>query len=337
MKISQLLLASTLLLLGVGCASATQTPVSNAPAPVIAPSTTAPTAAIVAPTTVAVSPVAYAPPSGADTASGVETPGRRRLMTATSKDGLAWTRTNAVITDQANVPDLLMAADGTLYLYFSGWTVGTKQNAMGVAVSKDQAKTWTFYGVEFSGSRTMEHSGDPDIVQLADGTFRMYSTSGLPGGGGTAIYYSEGTDGIHFDTKGIAFQADPPALDSNTYLVGSTWRMVTLSGQSMQSYDATSADGKTFVKASLTPYAIDGKPTVMSNVLSFDGGYRMYGFRRGDIRSFFSTDGISWKAETGIRLSLDEATGLESEYVKDPAVIQLNDGTYLMVYVTQIP
>lgn len=75
----------------------------------------------------------------------------------------------------------------------------------------------------------------------------------------------------------------------------------------------------------------------MSNVLPFDGGYRMYGFTMTDIRSLWSADGETWTEEDGVRLSLDESSGLESEYVKDPAVIRLADGTYLMVYVTQIP
>lgn len=34
---------------------------------------------------------------------------------------------------------------------------------------------------------------------------------------------------------------------------------------------------------------------------------------------------------------MDSATGLESNGVKDPAVVELADGQYLMVYVSAIP
>jgi len=36
-------------------------------------------------------------------------------------------------------------------------------------------------------------------------------------------------------------------------------------------------------------------------------------------------------------LELDLESGFEEEKVKDPAVVQLSDGSYLMVYVTKIP
>ncbi len=341
MKNSLLSVVTAIILLGTGCSSSSQPLARPSLPPARVESTSEATPSTPTTTVATTAPAAaletYVPPTGADKSSGVETPGRRRLMTATSKDGLTFAKTNEIVTDQANVPDFVMASDGTLYLYFSGWTVGEKNNAMGVAISKDQGATWAFHNVEFSGASDMSHSGDPDIALLDDGTFRMYSTSGIPRTMTTAIYYSEGTDGIHFATKGIAFQADPQALDSNTYLVGSTWHMMTLSGQTMQTYEATSADGKTFAKASRKQYAIGGENMVMSNVSEIDGGYRMYGFTRTDIRSYFSADGATWTADPGVRLALDASSGLEDEYVKDPSVIRLQDGTYLMAYVTQIP
>lgn len=337
MNKSFLTAVAAVVLLGAGCTSSSQ-PLARPPLPQARmDSTTTAAPATTQATEPAVVSATYVPPTGADESSGVETPGRRRVMTATSKDGLTFSRTNEIVTDQANVPDFLMTDDGTLYLYFSGWTVGTKNNAMGVAVSKDQGDTWTFHNVEFSGANDMAHSGDPDIVLLDDGTFRMYSTSGIPGKRETAIYYSEGADGIRFATNGVAFQADPPALDSNTYLIGDIWHMMTLSGQTTETYEATSKDGMTFAKSSRVQYKVGREDMVMSNVIEIDGGYRMYGFTRTDIRSYFSKDGTTWTADPGVRLALDTSSGLESEYVKDPSVIRLKDGTYLMAYVTQIP
>lgn len=281
----------------------------------------------------------YVPPTGADVSSGVETPGRRRLMTATSSDGLTFTRTNEIVTDQANVPDMVMEDDGTIYLYFSGWEVGDRQNAMGVAVSEDQGESWAFHQVTISGGPDMTHSGDPDVVLLDDGTFRLYSTFALPKTTTQAIFYSESSDGVAFDYGGVAFQSSPAALDSSTHLVGDAWHMYTLVGETLDSYHATSNDGLSFERLSREAFRVRGKEVVMSNALPFDGGWRMYGFspRDGDIRSLWSEDGTSWAEEDGTRLALDPSSELESEYVKDPAVIRLADGTYLMVYATQIP
>lgn len=336
MKIARLLSPLlVLLVLGAGC---TETPDSTTARTTPSPVTTS------APATPKSTPVVsdnrFTPPTEAGTGSGVETPGRRRLMTATSTDGLTFTRTNTIVTDQANVPDLVMDADGTLYLYYAGWTVGDRNNAAAVAISEDQGKTWTFHQVDIGvANGRMSHSSDPDVVLLEDGTFRMYSTFNLPNSTDPGIFVEEGTDGIHFSEGTLAFSGTPPALDSNTFFAGDLWHMYTLSGRTMDSYHATSTDGLTFTEQSHKTYWIDNLDMVMSNVLPIEGGYRMYGFSptSGDIRSLTSSDGTTWTAEAGVRLALDTTSGFESTYVKDPAVIKLLDGTYLMVYVTQIP
>ncbi len=281
----------------------------------------------------------YSPPTGADLQSGVETPGRRRLMTAASVDGLTFTRTNTIVTDQANVPDLVMDTNGTLYLYFSGWEVGDRKNSIGLAISEDQGSTWNFHQVNLTGNGDMTHSGDPDVVLLENGTFRLYSTFNLPSSRNQGIYLSESTDGINFDVIGVAYQTTPPALDSNTYFANELWHMLTLSGVTVTSHHATSTDGLTFSDKELKEYKIGQEPMVMSNVIETETGFRLYAFGGNPqtIKSFTSIDGDIWTAESGTRLSLDPTSDLESEYVKDPAVIKLLDDTYLMVYVTQIP
>ena len=52
--------------------------------------------------------------------------------------------------------------------------------------------------------------------------------------------------------------------------------------------------------------------------------------------SFWSDDGVEWEGEQ-IVLDVDESSGLESEHVKDPAVIQLANGTYMMIYKKTMP
>ena len=63
-------------------------------------------------------------------------------MTAVSSDALAFTRTGTIIGDQLNVPDLVYDADGYLFLYFSGYTLGDRVNSTAVAISADDGDTW---------------------------------------------------------------------------------------------------------------------------------------------------------------------------------------------------
>jgi hypothetical protein len=84
----------------------------------------------------------------------------------------------------------------------------------------------------------------------------------------------------------------------------------------------------------------DGKMVYFNgNVVPFEDGYRFYGFsgQTAGIKSFFSTDAETWELEEGYRLSLDESSNLESKFISDPDVVQLEDGSYFMVYSTLIP
>src|SRR5436190_17901804 len=47
----------------------------------------------------------------------------RRLMSARSDDGLTFKRTNHIVTDQGDVPDLVIDSNGWIYLYYVGATV----------------------------------------------------------------------------------------------------------------------------------------------------------------------------------------------------------------------
>jgi hypothetical protein len=88
----------------------------------------------------------------------------------------------------------------------------------------------------------------------------------------------------------------------------------------------------------------DGVGQIFANGVAVPGGYRFYTFdamppigQAQGINSAFSTNGTSWTADPGRRLSLDVSTGKESSALKDPAVVRLDDGTYLMAYSTRIP
>ena len=296
-------------------------------------------------TTPAAATGTFTAPIGAGDHAGTEGPWARRILGATSPDGLVWTRTNRVISDQADVPSLAMDASGTLFMYYYGWTVGTKQNAPAVATSTDNGATWTFYYLGFTGFPNRGDVSDPDVL-FENGTFHLYGTTRAAGH--ASVVYGESTDGINFTYKSVAYK--PEGADAgvaSVYQVGDAWRLISLASlgvtgsgtEAGQHWVTESSDGKTFSLQEKVLYKIGGVPYFNGNVIPVDGGYRMYLFSdvAQEIRSWTSTDGDTWTLEPGVRLALDITTGEESGYVGDPDIIQLPDGTFFMAYATLIP
>ena len=296
------------------------------------------------PSKTSVTTKAFSSPVGAGDHEGIEGPWARRLLGAYSNDGLTWTKTNTIITDQADVPSLVVDGAGILYMYYYGWTVGTLQNVPAVATSADNGATWTFHYLQFSGFPGRGDVSDPDVV-YENGIFRMYGTSRH--GGNAHILYGEGTDGITFDYKGVAFQ--PVGLDAgvtSVFKAGDGWNMYSLASLGLSGREeggkhwfATSADGTSFTSNSSTYFRIGNEAYFNGNVTSVEDGYRMYLFSESGngIRSWFSSNGEIWELEDGIRLTLDTSGGKEMRYVGDPDIVQLPDGRFFMVYATLIP
>jgi hypothetical protein len=279
----------------------------------------------------------FKPPVGRAEGSPRESPGHFRLLTARSRDGLTFEPTGDVISDQANVPDLIAGSGGAIHLYYSGWQVGNRENTLALALSHDEGRSWSFKQVEVDGGE-LGHAGDPDIVRLEDGTFRIFLTTMVNGRHG--VVYCDSPDGIHFTKGGTAFaKSGLELLDSTTFRLGSVWHMLTLQGTGITQRHGTSADGREFSVGQMMPFVADGEGYIAANGVTVDGGYRIYGFslRARNIRSFFSSDGESWTAESGVRLALDAKSSLGGAQIKDPSVLRLADGTYLMVYVARIP
>ena len=269
-----------------------------------------------------------------------EGPWTVRLMTALSDDGKTFTRTNTVLMDQANVPDLIRK-DGTIYLYFTGGVLGDLENITAVMISQDEGVTWTNHHLNVSGvvGDAPQFIGvDPDVVLLPDGTIRLYFTMGVGKPPLLSIYYADSKDGLNFAYKGVAFEKGTESLlDSTTYFWDGKWHMITLGGNY-----ATSTDGTNFSYQSKLDLRTPGQPSfplVASNPVAFDDTLWLYGFDLGNgkLHSLSSTDGANWQPNEYTHLELDTSKGLESEMVKDPALIELANGKILMVYVTRIP
>ncbi len=325
--------------------AACSNPTPNAPAattPATAPIAVAPTS--VAPTKIAPTSTTasltltndFTPPTGREPNARRESPGEFRLLSATSTDGLTFTRTNQVIGDQANVPDMIVDDQGRIFLYYIISKVGNISDACVAAISSDNGKTWVYKLVKFNGIQR-QALGDPDVVRLPDGTIRLYGTTQV--GKNIGIMVGESRDGITFDVRGTAFEvAGENALDSITYQVGDQWHIMTLANETVDMWYGTSSDGLKFTHKDRLKFMAGNDQYVPSNGMAVSNGFRMYAFNfpNKNFRSFLTTDGKTWKVEDGVRLSFDPANPLESEYIKDPAVVKLANGSYFMVYATKL-
>lgn len=283
----------------------------------------------------------FTPPSGAVSGPGALGPWGNRLLFATSQDGLSFTRSNVLFSDQADVPDLVMDKDGCLYLYYLGWTVGTKQNQTVVGISADQGESWVYKTMILNGFDGGSSAVDPDVQYMSDGTFRLYLTWDKDNSG-PVTHVAESSDGLEFTRIGTAFAGDGGGgqiLDPNTLLAGDTWHLFA-GGNPNGNWHATSSDGLTFGYYETLALETVGADMMAANEIPLEsGGFRMFAFSndKTDIYSFYSDDGFTWEAEDGVRLAFDDSTGFEAEHVKDSSVVQLRDGSYLMAYVSQVP
>lgn len=276
----------------------------------------------------------FTPPSGKAIVAG-ETPADKRLILARSADDKNFISTKQVITDQANVPDLLLV-DDMIFLYYTGWTVGTKENTTALAISHDNGESWVYKYITINGL-DFEHPGDPDVVRLDDGTFRIFFTA-THNNKFAEIHYADGIDGINFDYKGVAYTtANKQSKDSCTFKIGNIWHMYVFLEESIH---ATSTDGKTFTKlenlslsSGRSPYFIDNE------IVNDDGSISLFGFSFANISnigSFNTLDGTNFTFE-GERLAFDSTSSVESKYIKNGAPLKLKDGSYILVYTSVIP
>ena len=288
----------------------------------------------------------FAPPHGVLIAGRFgESSWEERLLTATSKDGLTFERTHNVITDQARSPNLVVA-DGLLYLYYSGAMNGTgRRGALAVAISADRGKTWVFKHVDVRAGDRMMWPYAPDVQVLRDGRFRLsFSEDAMS----PSILYAEGKDGIHFTSAGTVYSRTGPygslTIGSLTVPIGEDWhaylRHVNADMFGFVNH-GFSSDGDRFTFAGELKFSDGPHPCHPTSAVSLgDGSIRFYGSpdeTPGGVRSFLTRDGVKFEPEPGMRLALDLATGVEKDFVKDAAVARLADGTYFMVYVTDIP
>ncbi len=99
-------------------------------------------------------------------------------------------------------------------------------------------------------------------------------------------------------------------------------------GNKLELLSSTSSDGITWKKEEGVRKEFATFPDVVKLP---DGKFRLYFQNTGVIKSAISQDGLTWADESGVRIDSSES-GFNIENVGAQTTMQLDDGTYLMVY-----
>lgn len=281
----------------------------------------------------------FVPTQGSSSNPPPASAGERRLLLAYSEDGIHFTPTGQILTDQANVPDAVIEEDGTLRVYYIGQSIENgKEENTAVAISTDNGASWTFRKLTFKNFPQPRDPSDPDVVLLEDGTYRMYYTSSY--GDHLGIVYAESDDGITFTYKGECLENTDgkDAVDSNTFFFDGLWHMYVLQEKVQGQLHATSEDGFTFKLTNEGVLRLPLERYIVNNPVIENNQVRMFAFSLAEknIRSFTTSDLKNWKADD-IALEGDDASTLETNYIQDSTIVHLQDGRYIMIYVSALP
>ncbi len=254
---------------------------------------------------------------------GADGPWNHRILIATSNDGLTWSKTYHVLAEQASVPDVIVDHEGRVRVYYVDYYNG----GISVAISEDLSN-WVYVKVKGINASWV----DPDVVILPDGRYRLYASYMPLEGPQDKIISATSDDGIHFVVEGgVRYQEEGFTLtDPDTVYVDGQWIMYAckLTEPMPKLIRLVSNDGLTFVKES----EMDFEGTVPCIIL-VENGYRLYCHLHDctAILCWFSSDCRNWSGRTVV-LEPGQPGTLDEFGVADPAVVELPDGSYLMIY-----
>jgi len=246
------------------------------------------------------------------------------LYIAVSQDGLNFTD-RKMFLEHAGVANLIYTSGSQLIATFQYFSYVNEDmfDVIAYSVSKDFGSTWSeVRPVMISGLGKGPNPVDPTLVELDDGTFRLYFTYHEHGSEYPQLFSAVG-DSMEgeFKSEGQQLTADGIILDPAVVKFGDVWHHYTVKHGTefgtepgnFVNVHSISETGTYFQQTDDIEIDMD----MLGDVILDNNGLRFYsGFR-----SAFSEDGYNWTIDSGERV--DGA---------DPGVAKLPDGSYIIIY-----
>ena len=251
------------------------------------------------------------------------------IQSASSADGINWTRDVGVRLNHASVPSAAALPDSTIRLYYVDADRGAgRPESTNCAVSADGI-TFKKAPITING-QTAARILDPCIVTSGSQwlLYHLAASMGPAQPSGSDINLAISDDGIQFANMGTVFRY-PGVVDPDVFHYRDRWFMYVFSEK--QTIIATSDNGTSF--SYYGPLNLPGWGTT-APVPMPDGRLRLYAFEQhksagNKVGSFVSADGINWLQETGERL-----VAASNEQITDPFVVRRGNG-YKMYFKVQ--
>ncbi len=256
-----------------------------------------------------------------------EGPYQDKIGYARSSDLLHWTDSDQTLAEHASVPGA-MIKDGVVYVYFVDVSVEGQAEQLALIKSSDQGQTWSakeIIQIEGLGEKV---AVDPTPFLLSDGRTRLYYfdineanqvknelTTVRPT---NKIYSAISEDGVDFtEEEGIRL-AEEEIYDPEVIYAAGRYLLYVGDVNGNKILVAESSDGLNFGQPQLA-YSKGAVPD------AFYDGTTYYLYTAG-IEIATSSDGLTYEPTNYFfQSNLGEITA-------DPAVVQLGENDYLMVY-----
>ncbi len=253
------------------------------------------------------------------------------IRIAASKDGFSFTETGEILVKNADSPDIVRLPNNDLLAVFRCQPQPGAAPMLAAVRSVDDGRSWSsLRPLVLKGGGDSGNIRNPSLALMPSGMVRLYFSLTASQDGAARL-------GSAVTRDGVTYQTDPQvrvrcekadAIDPLAFWAGRDLRLLAISTEATSRRTSSrppaiwvfsSADGRHFKAAGLMR-----EPVTPADVLGERDGYRMYVCDRGLIRCMISPDGTRWR--------LHPATCLRGG--SDPAVVQLRDNSYLMLYCT---